>query len=150
MASDIDLVGIVKQRADALKWEYESNDVLKIISERSKQTPRIALNRNLQMAWNITCSNNRSLITMEDVNKAFYLLQIDEQGLDTIERNYLKELSRHKSMKLNVISSKIGLPTMTIASVIEPYLLRTELIDKDGSNRVITEKGRTHIENCNI
>ena len=138
------------QRAFALGWEVESEEVLLEIGRRSKATPRIALQRNLQMAWNIACSNNRSLITMDDVNKAFYLLQIDEEGLDTIERNYLKELSRHKSMKLNVIASKIGLPTMTIASVIEPYLLRTELIDKDGSNRVITEKGRTHIENCNI
>jgi Holliday junction DNA helicase RuvB len=87
---------------------------------------------------------------MQDVNKAFYLLQIDELGLDQIERNYLKELSKHKSMKLNVIASKLGLPTRTIASVIEPYLLRQELIHKDGSNRVITEKGKSHIENCNL
>ena len=102
------------------------------------------------MAWNIACSNNRSLITMEDVNKAFYLLQIDEKGLDTVERNYLKELSKHKSMKLNVISSKLGLPTRTISSVIEPYLLRQELIHKDGSNRVITQVRKNHIENCEL
>ena len=60
------------------------------------------------------------------------------------------ELSKSKTMKLNVISSKIGLPTRTIASVIEPYLLRTELIEKIGSDRAITEKGKTHIENCNL
>ena len=87
---------------------------------------------------------------MEDAKRAFYLLQIDKLGLDTIERNYLKELSKHKSMKLNVVSSKLGLPTRTISSVIEPYLLRQELIFKDGSNRVITEKGKNHIENCNL
>jgi Holliday junction DNA helicase RuvB len=144
------LADILAQRAYALGWEIESKDVLLEIGRRSKATPRIAIQRNLQMAWNIACSNNRSLITMEDVKKAFYLLQIDEQGLDTIERNYLKELSKHKNMKLNVISSKLGLPTRTISSVIEPYLLRQELIHKDGSNRVITEKGKSHIENCNL
>ena len=116
------------------------------IAKRSKATPRIAIQRNLQMAWNIACSNNRTVITMNDVNRAFHLLQIDELGLDTIERNYLKELSKHKSMKLNVIASKLGLPTRTISSVIEPYLLRQELIFKDGSNRVLTPKGKTHIE----
>ena len=51
---------------------------------------------------------------------------------------------------MNVISSKLGLPTMTIASVIEPYLLMTELAEKINSDRAITEKGRTHIENHNI
>ena len=53
-------------------------------------------------------------------------------------------------MKLNVISSKIGLPRQTISSVIEPYLLRTELIEKIGSDRAITIKGREHIENIDI
>jgi Holliday junction DNA helicase RuvB len=145
-----DLTYIIKQRADALNWQYESIDVLREIAKRAKQTPRLALNRNLQMAWNVCSSNDRTIITMDDVFEAFRLLNICSLGLDSIERNYLKALTRHKSMKLNVIASKLGLPTRTIASVIEPYLLRTELIDKDGSNRVITEKGRTHIENHNI
>ena len=145
-----DLVYIVKQRADALKWQYESIDVLIEIATRAKQTPRLALNRNLQMAWNVCSSNDRNVITIEDVNEAFRLLRIDELGLDTIERAYLKELSKHKTMKLNVIASKIGLPTLTISTVIEPYLLRTELIEKLGSDRAITIKGKEHVENCNL
>ena len=145
-----DLTQIVKQRADALNWQYESIDVLAEIAKRSKQTPRLALNRNLQMAWNVCSSNDRSIITMDDVFEAFRLLDICSLGLDSIERAYLKELSKHKAMKLNVISSKLGLPTQTISTVVEPYLLRTELVYKDGSNRLITEKGRTHIETCDI
>jgi len=144
--SDNDLVGIVKQRVDALKWEYESIDVLRVIAERSKQTPRIALNRNLQMAYNVCSSDNRSVITMADVIQAFELLEIDELGLDSVERSYLFELTKHKSMKLNVIASKIGLPRQTVATVIEPYLLRTELIEKQSSDRVITDKGKEHID----
>lgn len=142
-----DLTAIVKQRADALGWKYETIDVLTEISKRAKQTPRLAINRNLQMAWNVCSSNNRNVITMQDVQEAFQLLQIDELGLDTLERAYLQELSKHKSMKLNVLASKIGLPRQTIDSVIEPYLLRMELIEKQCSERVITEKGKTHIQN---
>ncbi|MBI9016278.1 MAG: AAA family ATPase [Phycisphaerae bacterium] len=141
-----DLVGIVKQRADALKWEYESDDVLKIIAERSKQTPRIALNRNLQMAYNVCSSDGRTTITLNDTLRAFDLLNIDELGLDSLERSYLIELNKHSSMKLNVIASKIGLPSQTITSVIEPYLIRQDLIEKIGSDRCITDKGRSHIE----
>ena len=87
---------------------------------------------------------------MDDVVEAFRLLNICSLGLDSIERNYLKQLSKSKRMKLNVISSKIGLPARTIASVIEPYLLRTELIEKISSDRAITVKGKEHIENCGM
>ena len=145
-----DLINIVKQRADALKWQYESIEVLTEIAKRAKQTPRLALNRNLQMAWNVCSSKDRDIITVDDVYEGFRLLNICSLGLDSIERAYLKELSKNKSMKLNVISSKIGLPRQTISSVIEPYLLRTELIEKVGSDRALTIKGREYIENIDV
>jgi Holliday junction DNA helicase RuvB len=141
-----ELTDITKQRADALGWKYESVQVLTEIAQRAKQTPRLALNRNLQMGWNVATSHDRDVITMGDVREAFRLLQIDSLGLDTVERAYLRELSKHKSMRLNVIGSKIGLPRQTIASVIEPYLLREELIEKIGSERAITDRGLEHIE----
>ncbi|AQT68251.1 Holliday junction ATP-dependent DNA helicase RuvB [Anaerohalosphaera lusitana] len=140
-----DLTYIVKQRADALKWDYENSEVLHEIAKRAKQTPRIALNRNLQMAWSVCSADGRNVITKEDVCKAFDLLDIDEEGLDTLDQAYLCELSKRNSMKLNVLSSKLGLPSRTISSVIEPYLLRQELIEKQGSERQITEKGKQHI-----
>jgi Holliday junction DNA helicase RuvB len=145
-----DLTDIVKQRADALQWKYESIDVLKELASRAKQTPRLALNRNLQMAWNVCSSHDRTTITMSDVNEAFRLLQVDSLGLDTLPRAYLKQLAKYKTMKLNVIASKLALPRQTIASVIEPYLLRTELIEKKGSDRAITDKGRTHLETTDL
>lgn len=145
-----DLTDIVKQRADALKWGYESIEVLRELASRAKQTPRLALNRNLQMAWNVCSSHDRTTITMSDVNEAFRLLQIDSMGLDSLPREYLKQLAKHKSMKLNVLGSKLALPRQTIASVIEPYLLRTELIEKRGSDRAITAKGRNHLETTDL
>ena len=145
-----DLVWIVKQRADALGWKYQSIGILTEIAKRAKHTPRLALNRNLQMAYNVACSNDRDVITFADIRQSFKLLQIDKLGLDSLERQYLMELSRHDSMKLNVIASKIGLPRQTIVSVIEPYLLREGLIDKKNSDRILTETGRNHIENVDI
>jgi Holliday junction DNA helicase RuvB len=141
-----DLTNIVKQRADSLGWKYENDEVLRTISIRAKSTPRLALNRNLQMAYNVSISHNNETITMADVDEAFRLLKIDELGLDTLERQYLRTLL-NGSNKLNVLSSKTGLPSATISNVIEPFLLREGLIDKDGSNRTITEKGKHHILN---
>lgn len=139
-----DLTEIVKQRANALSWKVENEEVLRNIALRAKQTPRLALNRNLQMAYNVSVSRNNEMITMADVEEAFNLLKIDELGLDTLERQYLKTLLTG-SNKLNVLSSKTGLPAATISNVIEPFLLREGLIDKNGCDRMITDKGKQHI-----
>jgi len=140
------LIEIIRQRTTALGWNVESKEVLRTIAERSKQTPRLAVNRNLQMAWNVCSSQERNTITMTDVYEAFRLLQIDSIGLDPLEQAYLKELAKQGSLKLNVIASKIGLPSRTISSVIEPYLLRADLIQKQGVDRLITGKGMEHIQ----
>jgi len=138
------LTDIVKQRANALGWKVESEEVLRTIALRSKQTPRLALNRNLQMAYNVSISHNNEMITLSDVEESFQLLKIDELGLDSLERQYLRALV-NGSNKLNVLSSKTGLPSATISNVVEPFLLREGLIDKYGSNRMITKKGKEHI-----
>ena len=140
------LVSIVKQRADALGWRYESLEVLHEIAKRAKQTPRLALNRNLQMAKNVSLVNGNDVITTEDTIKAFELLNLDSIGLDELDQAYLSLLYQHNTMKLNILASKLGLPSQTIQSVIESYLLRQDLIEKIGSERHITGNGIKHIE----
>jgi Holliday junction DNA helicase RuvB len=143
--SNEDLANIVKKYADSLGWKYETEEIFKVISERSKQTPRLAINRNLQFLWNVTLSHGRDCMTMADVQEAFVeMLKIDELGLDTLDRSYLRALLSGAN-RLNILSSRTGLPSATLTTVVEPYLLRAMLIDKDGSNRVLTEKGRKHI-----
>lgn len=142
-----DLIEIVRQRANALGWDYESDDILKIIAQRAKRTPRLALNRNLQTCWHVTQSHDRNLITMEDTKEAFRHLQIDETGLDQLDRSYLKVLYESGKASLGVLSSKISLPGLTVQRIIEPYLIQEGFIIKDNSIRIITQKGREHILN---
>jgi Holliday junction DNA helicase RuvB len=138
------LVEILRQRIRSLGWAYESEDVLQFLGSRSKKTPRLSLNY-LQMAFNVASSNSRTIITKDDVIEAFRLLQVDGMGLDPVEQFYLHELAKRGSTKLNVLSSKIGLPHRTISEVIEPYLLRAELITKEVVDRLITDKVMKHI-----
>ena len=145
--SNDELIEIVRQRADALKWKYESDQILRTIAERAKNTPRLALNRNLQMAWNVCVSHDRDTMTVADVQECFRLLQIDELGLDKLERSYLRILSETGNIKLNVISSKLELPRQTISNVIESSLLRLGLIEKGKcSERIISEQGKRHLQ----
>jgi Holliday junction resolvasome RuvABC ATP-dependent DNA helicase subunit len=146
-----DLVEIVRQRANVLKWGYESDAVLQIIAQRAKGTPRLALNRNLQTCWYVARSHDRDVITLEDVREAFYHMQIDGLGLDQLDRSYLKILLETGRSSLGVLSSKMSLPALTIQRVVEPYLLKEGFITKDKSSvRVIREKGRKHIENTSL
>lgn len=146
-----ELTEIVRQRADMLKWQYESSDVLKIIAKRSKGIPRIALSTNLKTCWNVTKSHDRDVITIEDANEAFWHLQIDELGLEQLDRAYLAILCECGQSTLWVLSSKLSLPVLTIQRLVEPYLLKEGLIIKDKSSiRKITEKGKKHIESTSF
>ena len=146
-----DLVEIVRQRADVLNWQYESDEVIHIIGQRAKGTPRLALNTNLQTCWYVTKSHNRNVITLEDVHEAFCHLQIDTLGLDTVDRSYLDALQKSGRSSLGVLSSKLSLPALTIQRVVEPYLLKEGLIIKDNSSvRIITQMGRKHIESTSL
>jgi Holliday junction DNA helicase RuvB len=141
-----DLTKIVRQRADALGWRYESDEVLRIVAERAKKTPRLAINTNLQTCWNVTTSRDRDAITLEDAMEAFRLLQVDEFGLDKLDRAYLKVLLDRGPSYLGVLSSMLALPTQTIQKNIEPYLFREGFAAKNKSlRRTITEKGGAHI-----
>jgi Holliday junction DNA helicase RuvB len=78
--------------------------------------------------------------------EAFRLLQVDEFGLDKLDRAYLKVLLDRGPSYLGVLSSMLALPTQTIQKNIEPYLFREGFATKDKSlRRTLTEKGRAHI-----
>ncbi len=141
------LFEILKQRSVSLRWEIESEECLRYIAQRSKFMPRLALS-NLQASYNVCRSDNREVITLDDVIKSFRLSQTDnELGLDALDMKYLRILSESSPAQLNVIASKIGLPARTIQEVVEPYLLKQGLFDKINSNRVITDTGNIYIEN---
>lgn len=142
-----DLVEIVRQRVEALNWPYESDEILQIIAERSKGTPRQALNRYLQTCWSMVKSHDGDIITMEDTLRAFHQLQVDELGLEDIDRRYLSVLAEQGPVPLGVVGAKVGLPTGTVQRMIEPYLLREGFFTKERSSmRAITDKGRVHLD----
>lgn len=146
-----DLVEIVRQRTDALGWRYESDEVLEAVAQRAKGTPRQALHRNLQTSWHVAKSFARDLITLEDVHTAFQYMQIDELGLEQVDRSYLQILLECGPTPLGVLSSKLSLPALTVQRVIEPYLIKEGFVTKGRSSfRTITEKGKKHIRSASI
>ncbi len=143
-----DLTLLVRQRSHALGWKAH-DAVLPLISGRSRGTPRLAL-RLLQAARRVCRAEGDTTITAAHLMRACELEGIDGLGLGPTERQYL-ELLVGGASRLNVVASMLGLPTRTVAQVIEPYLLRTGLIFKDDTGRrEVTARGRDHLSGSRL
>ncbi|HSV98973.1 MAG TPA: AAA family ATPase [Sedimentisphaerales bacterium] len=97
-----DLADILRQRAAALRWLYDSPDIPVKVAQRAKGTARIALNRILQTAWQVAKSHDHDSITSTDLEEAFHHLRIDECGLDDTDRRYLGVLAQNGYAPLNI------------------------------------------------
>lgn len=137
-----DLEQIVWHRTHALGWEAE-DQVLPQIAQRSRGTPRLAL-RLLQAARRVARAEGESVVTLAHLERACRLEQIDDLGLGPTDQQYLGMLLEGPT-RLNVLASRLGLPTRTLAEVTEPFLLRAGLVVKDDQGRrELTAEGRQH------
>lgn len=137
-----ELADLIRQRAAALGWAVGVN-VFAPVAERSRGTPRLAL-RLLQAARRVCRSEGDDRITIAHLERACGLEGIDRLGLGPTEQQYLVVLGDGAS-RLNVIASRLGLPTRTVAEVTEPFLIRVGLVAKDDQGRrELTAEGREH------
>lgn len=138
-----DLVELLRQRSRALRWAADDR-VLAPIAARSRGTPRLAL-RLLQSCRRVARSEGENMITLDHFERACLLEQIDGLGLGPTEQEYLAILAEGAT-RLNVVSSRLGLHTRTVAEVTEPFLIRAGLITKDDQGRrELTAEGRKHL-----
>ena len=141
-----DLTTILLQRARSLGWDIHE-ELMPMIAQRARGTPRLAL-RILQACRRVARSEGELTITSDHFERACVLDQIDELGLGATEQQYLNALADGNS-RLNVLSSILGLPSRTVSTVIEPFLIRVGLVVKDDTGRrQLSGKGREHLSNC--
>jgi Holliday junction DNA helicase RuvB len=137
---------IILDNVNKQGYRFEDDSLACQIAARSKNIPRLAVDRIAAMAMKVAAAEKTNLITEFELKQAFKLLKIDNLGLDIDERLYLEYLAKHRRLKRNMLASMTGLPAQTISEVIEPFLVRAGLIHKDGSERIISDKGLKHIQ----
>ena len=118
------------------------------IAKRSRGTPRIA-NRLLRRAWDFASVKDLECIDPETVNEALNRLDIDEAGLDRIDRDILKTiLTRYKGGPVGIesIAITLGEERSTIEEVYEPFLVFSGFLSRGPRGRSLTEKGRLHLQ----
>ncbi len=137
----------VLRRAVALMKLEAADSALASIASRSRGTPRIA-NRLLRRVRDFALVNDRRTIDQEHVDNALELYEVDELGLDRLDRAVLEALIVRFSGKpvgLNTLSVAIGEEPDTIEFVVEPYLIRTGLISRTARGRQASERAYKHL-----
>ncbi len=137
---------IIMQKAKVLGIKIEES-VADKISQRSRCTPRIAI-RILKRLRDFAEVHNKGMLTMDILIKGFELLNIDELGLDYLDRKILNVLiTNYKGgpVGLSTIAASISEEVETIEDVCEPFLLREGLIKRTPRGRTATEKAYRHL-----
>ena len=137
---------IVKRSAGILGIAIDEDGALEIAS-RSRGTPRIA-NRLLKRARDFAEVMGNGTITVETAQIALNRMEIDELGLDLIDRLMLTSMIKNYNggpVGLETIAATIGEEAVTIEDVYEPYLMQIGFISKTPRGRIVTPLAYEHL-----
>ncbi len=137
---------IVQRAAQALSVPLEPEGRAEI-ARRGRGTPRVAL-RVLRRVRDYAQVRATGVITAEIAREALSLLEIDEQGLDDLDRRVLLAIITKFDggpVGLDTIAASIGEAADTIMDVVEPYLLQLGFIERTPRGRMTTRLAYEHL-----
>lgn len=116
------------------------------IARRSRGTPRIA-NRILKRVRDYAQVKGDGVITLDIANRGLEILEIDELGLDYVDRKLILTLIDNFNggpVGLDTLSAATGEERINIEDVYEPYLLQIGFINRTPRGRIVTKKAYEH------
>jgi len=118
------------------------------IARRSRQTPRIA-NRLLKRVRDFAQVKKDGIINKEAAHEGLAMLEVDELGLDALDRQYCRLLIDKFNggpVGLNTIASALSEDMDTIEDVIEPFLLQLGFLNRTARGRALSESAYRHFK----
>lgn len=146
MYTNEELALIVDRSSKILNIPVDEDGAYQIAS-RSRGTPRIA-NRLLKRSRDFAEVKYDGVITAEAAESALGSMEIDELGLDSIDRRLLTTMVRNYNggpVGLETIAAAIGEESVTIEDVYEPYLMQIGFLARTPRGRVVTPAGYNHL-----
>jgi Holliday junction DNA helicase RuvB len=137
---------IVHRSARILGVEIDEPGVREI-AQRARGTPRIA-NRLLKRVRDYAQVRADGSITAEVAHQALSMLEVDNLGLDDIDRKVLTTIIEKFGggpVGLNTVAAAISEESDTIMDVYEPYLLQLGFLDRTPRGRVATRRAYEHL-----
>lgn len=141
-----DIGRIIARSASILKVEIDA-DARQAIAARSRRTPRIA-NRLLKRVRDYCEVKHDGKIALTSALESFYMLEIDELGLDFVDRKLLGAIIdrfRGGPVGLNTLAASTGEDMDTIENVYEPYLMQIGFLERSSRGRIATPLAYRHL-----
>ena len=130
---------IINRSSNLLKIEI-TEDASNEIARRSRGTPRVA-NRLLRRVRDYAQVNSDGKVDLDIAKKALTLFEIDEKGLDRIDRSVLDALVNKFGggpVGLSTLAVAVGEEPETVEDMSEPYLVRVGYISRSPRGRIAT------------
>ncbi len=144
--SSEDLKKIVLRSARILKIEINERAAA-MIAKRSRGTPRRA-NILLKRVRDVAEVKNIKIIDEDITEKAFEILNIDKEGLDSLDRKILTTIINNFEggpVGIKTLASAVNEEKDTIEDVYEPYLIREGFLEITSRGRRVTKKAYEHL-----
>ena len=141
-----ELTRIVTRSAGILEVPSEESGALEI-ARRSRGTPRIA-NRMLRRVRDFAQVVADGTITREVADHALQALEIDQLGLDPIDRRMMRAIIENYGggpVGLETLAATIGEEAVTLEDVYEPYLMQLGFLTRTPRGRCVTQKAYRHL-----
>ena len=146
MYSPEELAAIVRRSAGILNVRADDEGILEI-ARRSRGTPRIA-NRMLRRVRDFAQIRAGGVITLEVARQGMDLLDVDELGLEKLDRAMLETMIDKFAggpVGLETLSAMTGEDASTIEDVYEPYLMQLGFLTRTPRGRVVMPAAYEHL-----
>nr|WP_320162690.1 Holliday junction branch migration DNA helicase RuvB [uncultured Methanoregula sp.] len=143
-----ELVRIVTRSASILKIPI-TPDGAEEIARRSRGTPRI-VNRLLRRVRDYATVKGDGTITREITANALRMMQIDELGLDELDRRIISVIANDFDggpVGVKTIAISVGEEVRTIEDVYEPFLIQIGFVKRTPQGREVTPAAKKHLNN---
>ena len=141
-----DLTTIVKRSANILNINIDEDASIEI-AKRSRGTPRIA-NRLLKRVRDYASVLGNGDISLEIAKIALNKLEIDDLGLDALDKRLLEALIikyQGKPVGIETLATTLGEEISTIEDVYEPYLIQIGFISRTPRGRIAMPEAYKHL-----
>ena len=141
-----DLKKIILRSAGLLGIEIDDKGAEEIAG-RSRGTPRIA-NRLLRRVRDFAQIKGKGIIDKEMADYALGMLEVDDRGLNEMDRRILLAIIEKFSggpVGISSLSVAVSEEAETIEDVYEPYLIQEGFLQRTSRGRVVTENAYRHL-----
>ncbi|ADM08610.1 Holliday junction DNA helicase RuvB [Parvularcula bermudensis HTCC2503] len=141
-----ELKGIILRGADRLSTPLTTEGAGEI-ARRSRGTPRVA-GRLLRRVRDVATVEGTLPITEEVATKALRRLDVDQLGLEMLDRRYLEIIVTHFGggpVGVDTLAASLAEARDAVEDVIEPFLLQQGLIQRTPRGRKVTDRAYRHL-----